>query len=82
VTHHSHIAAQIYDFDGDGRNEVLVIEDRTLRTLDGRTGQVRREHPVPSNDSTLIANFSGAKRPGDLLMKDRYTHEALAKVHV
>jgi len=70
----SDVAAQVYDVDGDGRNEVLVIEDRTLRILDGRTGQVRREHPVPANDSILIANFSGTKRPGDLLIKDRYRH--------
>jgi hypothetical protein len=70
----SDIATQIYHLDGDGRNEVLVIEDRTLRILDGHTGQVRREHPVPANDSILIANFSGTERPGDLLIKDRYSH--------
>ncbi len=70
----SDIAAQVYDIDGDGHNEVLVIEDRTLRILDGRTGDVEQEHQVPSNDSILIANFTGAQRPGDLLIKDRYSH--------
>ena len=68
----SDAAIQIYDFNGDGSNEVLVIEGTTLRFLDGRTGQPVREASVPSNDSILIANFTGAKRPGDLVIKDRY----------
>ncbi|MFH1923641.1 MAG: hypothetical protein ABIP48_27590, partial [Planctomycetota bacterium] len=68
----SDAAIQIYDFDGDANTEVLLIEGTTLRFLDGRSGQPEREAPVPSNDSILIANFSGAKRPGDMLIKDRY----------
>lgn len=68
----SDAAIQIYDFDGDGNNEALVIEGTTLRFLDGRTGQSSREASVPGNDSILIANFSGSKRPSDLLIKDRY----------
>ena len=68
----SDAAIQIYDFNGDGTGEVLVIEGTTLRFLDGRTGQPEREASVPSNDSILIANFTGAKRPGDLVIKDRY----------
>lgn len=68
----SDAAMQIYDFDGDGENEVLIIEGRTLRILEGRNGKVKREAAVPGNDSILIANFTGSKRPGDLLIKDRY----------
>jgi hypothetical protein len=70
----SDAAVQIYDFDGDGDNEVLVIEGSTIRFLDGRTGKPQREAPVPGNDSILIANFTGAERPGDLLVKDRYAN--------
>lgn len=68
----SDAAVQIYDLDADGHNEVLVIEGKTLRLLDGRSGKVEREVPVPSNDSILIANFAGAERPRDLVIKDRY----------
>ncbi len=68
----SDVAVQIYDWDNDKANEVLVIEGKTLRLLDGRTGTVERELAVPSNDSILIANFAGASRPNDLLVKDRY----------
>jgi len=68
----SDVAVQIYDWDNDGKNEVLVIEGRTLRILDGATGTVEREFAVPSNDSILIGNFTGASRPNDLMIKDRY----------
>ena len=68
----SDVAVQIYDWDNDKANEVLVIEGKTLRILAGATGKVEREVAVPSNDSILIANFAGASRPNDLLIKDRY----------
>jgi len=68
----SDAAIQIYDFDDDGKNEVLIIEGTTLKILDGRSGQPKREAEAPGNDSILIANFRGAPRPGDLLIKDRY----------
>jgi len=70
----SDAAMQIYDFDGDGDNEVMVIEGTMLRFLDGKTGKPEREARVPSNDSILIANFTGAERPGDLVIKDRYAN--------
>ncbi len=68
----SDLPVQIYDWDHDGINEVIVVEDKTLRILDGRTGQVRQEAAVGGMDSILIANFSGTARPNDLLIKDRY----------
>ena len=68
----SDVAVQIYDWDNDKTNEVLVIEGKTLRILDGPTGKVEREVAVPSNDSILIANLAGAARPNDLVIKDRY----------
>ena len=68
----SDAAIQIYDFDGDGQDEVLIVEDKKLLILDGRSGRAEREAKMPGNDCLLIANFSGAKRPGDLLIKDRY----------
>ncbi|MDP6633334.1 MAG: hypothetical protein QGG42_00365 [Phycisphaerae bacterium] len=70
----SDVAVQIYDWDNDKENEVIVIEGKTLRILNGATGKVEQEAPAPSNDSILIANFAGASRPNDLVIKDRYTN--------
>ncbi len=40
---------QIYDIDGDGIDEVIASWDFTLKILDGRTGQVKKEIPTPLN---------------------------------
>lgn len=68
----SDVAVQIYDWDNDGRNEVIVIENMTLLILDGATGEVKQEQTMPSNDSLIIGNFTGGPRPNDLVIKDRY----------
>ena len=69
----SDVAVQVYDWDNDGANEVLVIEQNVLRILDGAAGRIKQEHQVPGNDSILFANVSGAsRRPNDLVIKDRY----------
>ncbi len=41
------VAVQIHDLDGDGRQEVIYAQDRTLRVLEGKTGNLKREFPVP-----------------------------------
>ncbi|WP_274653388.1 FG-GAP-like repeat-containing protein [Paenibacillus humicola] len=68
--------AQLYDWDGDGRLEVLcVMEDRFV-ALEGATGKIKRTHPLPdpqAHDCIIIANVSGNDRPGDILLKDRYS---------
>ncbi len=40
---------QIYDIDGDGFDEVITSWDFTLKILDGRTGEVKKEIPTPRN---------------------------------
>ena len=78
------VPVQIYDLDGDGRDEVLCLKNFTLYVLDGRTGEVKNARPLPRHprwegrfsrlvgDAILIANFRGLGRPGDIVIKNRY----------
>jgi hypothetical protein len=67
--------AQIYDIDGDGYNEVLCVMNKTFRILDGKTGAVRKEYPLPdpeAHDCIIIANLTGRERAQDIILKNRY----------
>ncbi len=71
---HHDVACQIYDWDGDGTNEVVVAtKDRPVE-LDGATGKERRRLPVPpdATDCLVFANLSGRQHATDVLVKDRY----------
>jgi hypothetical protein len=72
---HHDVACQIYDWDGDGTNEVVVCTKDSLVELDGVTGKERRKIPIPpgASDCLAFANLSGGKRATDVLIKDRYT---------
>lgn len=77
---------QIHDFDGDGKNEVVMVKDFQIQVLEGATGKVRqrawmppapaenRERPyeLNSGDSIIFLNLSGKKGRQELLLKDRY----------
>jgi rhamnogalacturonan endolyase len=77
---------QIHDFDGDGKNEVVMVKDFQIQVLEGATGQVRqrawmppapadnRERPyeLNSGDSIIFLNLSGRMGRQELLLKDRY----------
>lgn len=78
------IPFQIYDIDGDGRDEVLCIKNFKLYVLNGQNGVVKSLIPLPMNpedentygrlvgDSIIIANFTGKPRPSDIVIKNRY----------
>lgn len=72
---HHDVACQIYDWDGDGVNEVIVCARDALVELDGATGKERRRMPIPveASDCLVFANLSGGQRATDVLIKDRYT---------
>jgi len=75
---------QIYDIDGDGKDEVLCIKNFKLYILNGQDGSVKSVMPLPMNpehenrygrlagDSIIIANFRGEPRPSDIVIKNRY----------
>ncbi len=77
---------QIHDFDGDGKNEVVMVKDFQIQVLEGATGKTikrawmqpapaeNRERPyeLNSGDSMIFLNLSGKKNRQELLLKDRY----------
>lgn len=77
---------QIHDLDGDGRAEVVLARDSQLQVLEGRTGKLLRQTWLPQiapevkdrpyelniGDSLLFLDLSGAGRPREILIKDRY----------
>ncbi|MCO5241060.1 MAG: hypothetical protein M9904_13500 [Chitinophagaceae bacterium] len=84
----SDVAFQIYDIDGDGKNEVIYCKDMQLIIADGATGKTKLSVPTPKNeashpynkfprilgDAMYICNVEGYKRPQNILIKDRYEH--------
>jgi hypothetical protein len=79
---------QIHDLDGDGRNEVVMVQDFFLQVLNGSTGEVRQKVPMPpslpdnnkkpytltNGDSIAFANFSGDLARREIVVKDRYSN--------
>lgn len=71
----SNLPAQIYDIDGDGSNEILAVMQDELRIFDGRTGALKSTRALPdpdAHDGLLIANFEGATRANDIVLKNRF----------
>lgn len=73
IWHHD-VACQIYDWDGDGKNEVVLCTKGYLVELDGATGREKRRIRIPEDatDCLVFCNLSGGSRPSDVLVKDRY----------
>jgi outer membrane protein assembly factor BamB len=72
---HHDVACQIYDWDGDGKNEVVLSGDGFVFELEGATGREQRRLPLPKDagDCLVFVNLSGNSRPTDVLVKTRYT---------
>ncbi len=77
---------QIYDINGDGKNEVVLVRDFKIQILEGRTGKLLqwawmpaapadntlRPYEMEAGDSILFVNLSGAGARREILIKDRY----------
>jgi hypothetical protein len=77
---------QIYDIDGDGRNEAVLARDFKIQVLEGKTGKLKKWAWMPKapednqprpyefevGDSIYFVDFSGKGRPREVLVKDRY----------
>ena len=72
---HHDVACQIYDWDGDGKNEVVLCGDGFVFELEGATGREKRRLPLPKDagDCLVFANLSGNSRSTDVLVKTRST---------
>lgn len=71
---HHDVACQIHDWDGDGKNEVVLCGKGFLAELDGATGVEKRRWPIPedASDCLVFCDLSGKGRPTDVLVKNRY----------
>jgi hypothetical protein len=71
---HHDVACQIHDWDGDGKNEVVLCTKGSLVELDGATGAERRRFAIADDatDCLVFCNLAGSNRPSDVLVKDRY----------
>ena len=71
---HHDVACQIHDWDGDGKNEVILCTKGSLVELDGATGAERRRFAIADDatDCLVFCNLAGGNRPTDVLVKDRY----------
>lgn len=72
---HHDVACQIYDWDGDGKNEVILVTKGFLVELDGAAGKERRRIAIAdeASDCLVFANLSGNNRATDVLVKTRYS---------
>ena len=72
---HHDVACQIYDLDGNGRNEIVLAADRRVVVLDGATGKELQQFEIPKDASDCITfcNLSGGDRASDMLVKTRYS---------
>lgn len=71
------VPVQIYDIDGDGKNEVIFSEEGFLVVLDGLNGKEIERYPLPSElsvaDCITFANLRGEENASDVIVKTRYT---------
>ena len=81
-TWHHDVACQIHDWDGDGKNEVVVCDQRDIVELDGATGAEKRRIPIAegATDCLVFCDLAGRGRPEEVLVKDRY-HQIWAYDH-
>ncbi|MCL4795556.1 MAG: hypothetical protein KJZ84_13410 [Bryobacteraceae bacterium] len=77
---------QIHDLTGDGKHEVVLVQDFQLKVLEGATGKLlksawmppmakdlkERPYELNSIDSIAFIDMSGKGRRSEILVKDRY----------
>ncbi len=68
---------QIYDIDKDGKNEIIVAMDGELLVMDGKTGEVKKQIPLPDKyacDCIVIADLEGSGYAQNIILKNKYSH--------
>ncbi len=80
----SDVGFQIYDLDGDGRNEVIYCMNFEIIVADGATGKTKYKAPTPKSkppadhyprilgDCLYFCDIRGTGRARDIVIKDRY----------
>ena len=65
---------QVYDIDRDGKNEVIAVMDGNLLIIDGKTGEIKKQIPLPDKNiggSILIADLDGTGYPQNIILKNK-----------
>jgi outer membrane protein assembly factor BamB len=80
---HHDVACQIIDWDGDGKNEVVLLTKGFLVELDGETGKEVRRFPIQKDatDCLVFADLSNKGHPSDVLVKTRYSQIWAYNIH-
>jgi rhamnogalacturonan endolyase len=84
------VGFQIYDLDGDGRNEVIYCMGMEIVVADGASGRTKYKANTPETphdtrppydkfprilgDCLYFCDVRGTGRPQDIIVKTRYTH--------
>lgn len=77
---------QIHDLNGDGKHEIVLVQDFQLKVLEGATGRLlksvwmppmapdmkERPYELNSGDSIAFIDLTGKGRRSEILVKDRY----------
>ncbi|MBU3666054.1 MAG: hypothetical protein FGM15_09305 [Chthoniobacterales bacterium] len=68
------VPCQVYDWNGDGKNEVVVIGSKELMIFEGATGKLLHSFPIPAfaSDCVIAADLTGDGKADDFILKDRY----------
>jgi len=71
------VPLQVYDINGDGKDEVILGDECYLIILEGQSGNQLAGYPLPDGlkvaDCITFANVSGMGRSSDIIVKTRYT---------
>lgn len=72
---HHDVACQIYDWNADGKGEVVICTKDALVELEGATGKELRRWTIPegASDCLVFCNLRGTPTAQDVLVKDRYS---------
>lgn len=67
---------QVYDIDRDGKNEVIAVLDGNLSVFDGKTGEIKKQIPLPDKNiggSLLIADLEGTGYAQNIILKNKFS---------
>ncbi len=68
---------QVYDIDKDGKNEIIAVIAGTLSVFDGKTGEIKKQIPLPDKNiggALLIADLEGSGYAQNIILKNKFSH--------
>lgn len=66
----------VYDIDRDGKNEVIAAADGKLSVFDGKTGEIKKQIPLPDKNiggALLIADLEGSGYAQNIILKNKFS---------